>query len=61
MYVVKDIKKGEKFSHENIRSIRPGAGLEPKYLPKVIGLEANKDINFGTPLDINMISGGLIK
>ena len=61
LYVVKDIKKGEKFSHENIRSIRPGAGLEPKYLPKVIGLEANKDINFGTPLDINMISGGFIK
>ena len=53
LYVVKDIAEGEMFTHENIRSIRPGYGLAPKYLSKIIGKNAKKDMEKGTPLSIN--------
>jgi pseudaminic acid synthase len=47
LYVVKDIKKGEKFTNENIRSIRPGFGLHPKYLFEILGKTAICDIKRG--------------
>ena len=47
LYVSKDIKKGEKFTEKNIRSVRPGYGMHPKYLNDVIGKIANKDFEFG--------------
>jgi pseudaminic acid synthase len=47
LYVVKDIKKGEKFTNENVRSIRPGFGLHPKYLPNILGKSAKTDIKKG--------------
>ncbi len=50
LYVVKDIKKGEKFTRENIRAIRPGFGLHPKYLPEILGKKACKDLERGTAL-----------
>ncbi|WP_272674279.1 MULTISPECIES: pseudaminic acid synthase [unclassified Providencia] len=50
LYVVKDIKKGEVFTHTNVRSIRPGNGILPKYLDNVIGKTAKKDLSYGTPL-----------
>ena len=50
LYVVKDIKKEEKFTRENIRSIRPGLGLHPKYLPQIIGKKACKDLKRGEAL-----------
>lgn len=52
LYVVKDIKKGEIFTYENIRSIRPGYGLHPKFYDTIIGKVANKDLKFGTPLTL---------
>lgn len=45
-----DIRKGERFSDKNIRSVRPAYGLPPKYLPKLIGRKAAADIGRGTPL-----------
>ncbi len=51
IYVSKGIKKGEKFSKENICSIRPGFGLHPKYLKEVLGKIATKDYRFGCKLD----------
>lgn len=50
IYVVKDIKKGEAFTKENIRIIRPGDGLAPKHYTDVIGKISPVDIERGTPL-----------
>ena len=51
LYVAKDIKKGELFTEENIRSVRPGYGMHPKYLKDVLGKEADKDFKFGGRID----------
>jgi len=50
IYVSRDIKAGEAFSKENIRVIRPGNGLAPKYYDEVLGKVAKTDIKTGTPL-----------
>lgn len=50
LFVVKDIKAGEPFTEENVRSIRPGFGLHPKYLKEVIGKVAKEDLEKGIPL-----------
>ena len=47
LYVAKDIKKGEQFTDENIRSVRPGYGMHPKYLNDILGKTAQKDYKFG--------------
>ena len=50
LYVVKDIKKGEKLTPENIRSIRPSYGLDPGRYDYVIGRHAKRDLEKGEPL-----------
>ncbi len=50
LFVVKDVKVGEIFTGENVRSIRPGYGLAPKHLELVIGRQAARDLASGTPL-----------
>jgi pseudaminic acid synthase len=50
LFVVKDIAKGEALSPENIRSIRPAYGLNPKYYKEVLGRHAAHDLKRGTPL-----------
>ena len=55
LFVVQDIKKGDIFSPENVRSIRPGNGISPKYYSRVIGKHATKDIERGTPFDWGFI------
>ena len=50
LYAVKDIKEGERYSLENIRSIRPGYGLPPGMLPRLIGRKAKRDFRRGEPL-----------
>lgn len=51
LYVSKNINKGEPFSEENIRSVRPGYGIHPKYLKNILGKIANKDYEFGDRLE----------
>ena len=55
LYAIKDIKKGERFTQENIRSIRPSNGLHPKYYDEILDKVAKCDISFGTPLRWDMI------
>lgn len=52
LYACKDIKKVERFTVENVRSVRPSNGLHPKYYDEVIGKVALQDIPFGTPLQL---------
>ncbi len=56
LFAVTDIKKGEKLNQKNIRSIRPGYGLMPKYLNKVLGKTAKVNIEYGTPLSWEIIT-----
>ncbi len=55
LFAVKDIRKGEAFTEENVRSIRPANGLSPKYLTKMLGKTAKKRIVKGFPLNLSMI------
>jgi pseudaminic acid synthase len=50
LFAVKDIKSGESLTEENVRAIRPGFGLHPRYFKKVIAMKAKKDIRKGSPL-----------
>ncbi len=55
LFVVEDIKKGEMFTNSNIKSIRPGFGLHPRYLKDIIGKKVRKNIRKGTPLNWDLI------
>ena len=50
LFACADIKKGEVFTEQNIRSVRPGDGCSPKYLPELLGKESNRDYKFGEPI-----------
>lgn len=56
LYFVKDIKKGEKITNDNIRSIRPGFGLSPKYMEKIVGKTVKENIKRGTATAWNLIN-----
>tara|TARA_R110001599_G_scaffold191782_1_gene386805 strand:- start:13688 stop:14725 length:1038 start_codon:yes stop_codon:yes gene_type:complete len=55
LYVVKDIKAGEVITEENVRSIRPGFGLHPKYLSVLLGKTVDTDLDRGTALSRTLI------
>lgn len=55
LYVVNDIKKDEKITLENVRSIRPSNGLHPKYYAEVLNKTARCNIKFGTPLKMEYL------
>jgi pseudaminic acid synthase len=58
IFAVEDIKKGEKITGKNIRIIRPGYGLKPKYYDDIIGQVALNDIKKGTPMQFELIGMG---
>jgi pseudaminic acid synthase len=49
LYIVKDLKKGDAITNENLRAIRPGLGLAIKFRAELLGKRVNSDINRGTP------------
>ncbi len=55
IYVAKDIKAGEVFSEKNLRIIRPGDGISPKYLDHIIGKICKYDLKIGTPLSFDFL------
>jgi pseudaminic acid synthase len=57
LYVVKDMQPGEAFTADNVRAIRPGMGMAPKYMETVLGMRAVKTIARGTPLDWALLKG----
>ena len=57
LFVVKDIRKGELFTAENIRSVRPATGLHTRYYEQVIGKRASEAVPAGTPLAFRYIEG----
>lgn len=55
LYVVKDIRKGETISPENVRSIRPSNGLHPRHYETIMGRRAKQDLPFGTPMSLDFL------
>lgn len=55
LYIVKDMKKGEPFTEENVKSIRPGIGLHTMYYDQILGRSVRKDVKKGTPLSWDVI------
>jgi len=56
LFITEDVKKGEKITIKNTRSIRPGLGLHPKYLPVIIGKKFNQNFVKGTPMSKDFFS-----
>lgn len=55
LFIVEDVKAGEVFTSRNIRSIRPADGLHTRYLDRILGCRATRDIKRGTPLGWEMV------
>lgn len=55
LFIVKDMREGEVFSEKNIRSIRPGHGLHPRYLGRIIGKKITRNASAGIKLDWDLI------
>ncbi len=56
LYIVQDVRAGDTVTMENIRAIRPGHGISPKYLSEILGKRFSEDISLGTPLKLDHIS-----
>ena len=56
LYITKDLQPGDILNENNLRSIRPGRGLSPKYYPVVLGKEVRKAVKAGTPLHQNLLN-----
>lgn len=57
LFVTKDIRAGECFAPENMRSIRPGFGLHTKYFEEILGKRATRDLEAGTPMRFSYVEG----
>ncbi|MNP42321.1 Pseudaminic acid synthase [compost metagenome] len=55
LFITKDVKKGEIFTKDNVRSIRPGYGLETKYIKDILGKKARIDVKMGTPVKWDIV------
>ena len=57
LFVAEDVKAGEVFTERNVRSVRPGYGLAPRHFRDVLGKQAARDVERGTPLAWDLIAG----
>ena len=55
LYIAKDMKKGDVLSPDNLRIIRPGQGLPPKYYDVILGRRVTQDLNKGTAVNWNLV------
>jgi pseudaminic acid synthase len=55
LFVVQDVKEGEVFTGENLKSIRPGGGLHTQYYEELLGKKARRNIERGTPMDWSLV------
>lgn len=55
LYVAEDVKSGDFVTEKNVRSVRPGFGLHPKYLPEIIGRKFNRDMHIGDRMSWDVI------
>ena len=55
LFVVEDLRAGEEFTPQNVRSIRPAHGLHPRHLPEILGKRAARDTSRGTPLSWDLV------
>ena len=55
LFIVNDIKKGQVLNQDNLRSIRPGVGIHPKYYDSLMGKKVNQNLDKGTPLNLKHI------
>jgi N-acetylneuraminate synthase len=56
LYITRDMRKGEVLDKSNLRAIRPGCGLPPKYLDLMLGKKVNRDVRAGTPLSWDLVA-----
>lgn len=58
LYIAQDMKAGDVFSKDNLRIIRPGFGLPPKYYDVLLGMRVSKNIKRGTPVSWDLVCEG---
>ena len=56
LYVAEDVKAGDVITEKNVRSVRPGYGLHPKYLNEILGKHINRDVEKGTRFELDFVS-----
>lgn len=56
LYIVKDMKAGDQFTMENVKAIRPGLGLSPKYIEQILGKTVKDDVSRGTALEWSLLT-----
>lgn len=56
LYIAEDMKAGDVLTPKNLRSVRPGMGLPPKYLDKLLGKKVNRNVTKGTPVSFDIIA-----
>lgn len=56
LYIAEDMKAGDVITEQNVRSVRPGLGLHPKYLPELLGKTVNCDLSKGTRMSLKFVN-----
>lgn len=55
LYVAEDMKAGDVITEQNVRSVRPGYGLAPKFLPEILGKKVNRDLKMGERMKLEYV------